>query len=309
MPMPHRTFVQVAKRRLVGKEGRDRVRVIRGLLAELPDYRSGPYADIRKWLNEEIDRTRVRARVVHRDSIAVRREGAAQIAFVGPPNAGKSSLLQALSAIQIKTGDYAFTTTRPVPALTRIGGVLVQLVEIPGLIEGASEGRGGGRALLGVLRNADAVVYCHAAGAPRKELAVVRAEVDAAGIDLPALLAVTKTDDAEPGAVERLAAVFPELDIVPVSVLDDESLDRLRDAIWRLTGLVRVSLRRGQEVDERPVALEPGATVGDVASVIHHDLGDSFSAARVWGPSARFDGQRVGRGHVVRDGDVVEILR
>ena len=60
--MPHRTFVQVAKRRLVGKEGRERVRVINGLLAELPDYRSGPYADIRKWLNEEIERTRVRAK-------------------------------------------------------------------------------------------------------------------------------------------------------------------------------------------------------------------------------------------------------
>src|SRR5207248_8734612 len=99
-------------------------------------------------------------------------KGAAQIAFVGPPNAGKSSLLQALSNVQIKTGDYAFTTTRPVPALTRIRGVLVQLVEIPGLIEGAHEDRGGGRALLGVLRGADAIVLCHDATAPLEELDV-----------------------------------------------------------------------------------------------------------------------------------------
>src|SRR5204862_6786637 len=105
--------------------------------------------------------SRMRARVVHHDSIAVRREGAAQVALVGAPNAGKSSLLQALSSIQIRTGDYAFTTTRPVPALTRIRGVLLQLVEIPGLIEGAGEDRGGGRALLGVLRSADAIVFCH----------------------------------------------------------------------------------------------------------------------------------------------------
>ena len=108
----------------------------------------------------------------------MRREGAAQVALVGPPNAGKSSLLQALSSIQIKTGDYAFTTTRPVPALTRIGGVLVQLVEIPGLIAGASEDRGGGRALLGVLRGADAIVFCHDASAPPDELRVVLAEVE-----------------------------------------------------------------------------------------------------------------------------------
>ena len=134
MPMPHRTFVQVAKRRLIGAEGTERVRILRTLLDELPDYRSGPYADIRKWLNHEIERTRVRTKVIHRDTIAVRREGAAQVALVGPPNAGKSSLLQALSQIQIKTGDYAFTTTRPVAAVTRIGGVHVQLVEIPGLL-------------------------------------------------------------------------------------------------------------------------------------------------------------------------------
>ena len=140
MPMPHRTFAEVAKRRLVGKEGSERVAAIRALLGELPGYRNGPYADLRKWLEGELERTRMRARVVHRDSLQVRREGAAQVALVGPPNAGKSSLLQALSDIQIKTGDYAFTTLRPVPALTRIGGVLVQLVEIPGLIEGAARG-------------------------------------------------------------------------------------------------------------------------------------------------------------------------
>ncbi len=303
MPMPHRTFAQVARRRLVGKEGRERVHAIRGLLAELPDYRSGPYADLRKWLNGELEQTRARAKVVHRDSIQIRREGAAQIAFVGPPNAGKSSLLQALSAIQIKTGDYAFTTTRPVAALTRIGGVLVQLVEIPGLIEGANEDRGGGRALLGVLRNADAIVFCHAASAPAEELAVVRAEVEAAGIELPSLLALTKADEVED------VPLASELDVVRVSVLDDESLDRLREAIWGMTGLVRVYLRHAGEVDDEPVALHPGATVGDVADSIHHHLAQSFSAARVWGPSARFEGQRVGRAHGVVDGDVVEILR
>src|SRR5438552_16755767 len=166
MPMPHQTFAQLIRRRLVGKEGRARLRELEQALRELPDYKNGPYADLRKWVNGEIERTRVRASTVHRDSISVRRQGAAQIALVGAPNAGKSSLLQALSDVQIKTGDYAFTTTRPVPALTRIRGVLVQLVEIPGLIEGAHEDRGGGRALLGVLRGADAIVLCHEAARP-----------------------------------------------------------------------------------------------------------------------------------------------
>lgn len=305
MPMPHRTQMQVIKRRLVGKEGSERIRELRTILIELPNYRNGPFADIRKWVHGEIEATRTRARVVHRDSIAVRREGAAQVALVGPPNAGKSSLLQALSRIQIKTGDYAFTTTRPVPALTRIAGVLIQLVEIPGLIAGAGEGRGEGRALLGVLRGADAIVLCQAANAAPDELRTVRRELAGAGIELPSLLAVTKADEGDAAAV---AGAFPDLDAVHVSVLDDASLDRFRDAVFGLTGLIRVYLRHHGEIDGDPVALTPPATVLDVARSIHHDLERTCRGARVWGPSARFEGQRVGRDHPVVDGDAVEVL-
>jgi small GTP-binding protein len=256
----------------------------------------------------EIEDTRTRSSAVHRDSIAVRREGAAQIALVGPPNVGKSSLLQALSEIQIRTGDYAFTTLRPVPALTRIGGVLVQLVEIPGLIEGANEDRGGGRALLGVLRSADAIVYCARADGDLGELRAVLDEVAIAGIERPAFVAATRADEAGPGAVEALMAAVPGLAVLPVSVLDEASLDAFRDEVWRLVGLIRVYLRANGTVDEEPLALHPPATVVDVADAVHHELADACSGARVWGPSARFDGQRVGREHVVLDNDIVEIL-
>jgi small GTP-binding protein len=308
MPMPHRTFAQVAKRRLIGKEGRERIREVRALLEEMPDYRNGPYADLRKTLLAEIEDTRVRSSAVHRDSIAVRREGAAQIALVGPPNVGKSSLLQALSEIQIKTGDYPFTTLRPVPALTRIGGVLVQLVEIPGLIRGASDDRGGGRALLGVLRSADSIVFCLRIGDDPADLEIVRTELSAAGIDKPAFVAATRADEAGDGDLERLVTAIPDLDVLPVSVLDERSMTALRDKLWRLTGLIRIYLRSNSSTDEEPLALAPGATITDVADAVHHDLSTSAVGARVWGPSARFDGQRVGREHVVQDSDVVEIL-
>jgi small GTP-binding protein len=308
MPMPHRTQMQVIKRRLVGKEGADRIRELRAILVELPGYKSGPYADIRKWVVTEIERSRTKTKVIHRETISVRREGAAQVAFVGAPNAGKSSLLQALSSVQIKTGDYAFTTTRPVPATTRIGGVLVQLVEIPGLLEGATEDRGGGKALLGVLRGADAIVFCHDASASAATLREVQAELDLADISRPSLLAATKMDEAPDDVVARLEREFPDIDVVPVSVLDDASLDQLRGAILSLTRLVRIYLRSAGEAEEDPVPLRPPATVADVARSIHHDLEAECRGARVWGTSARFEGQRVGREHVLADGDVVEIV-
>ena len=160
--------------------------------------------------------------------------------------------------------------------------MLVQLVEIPGLIEGAAEDRGGGRALLGVLRNADAILWCHACDRPLEELETIRAEVAAAGIELPALLAATKCDEAPPPE-------HPELRVVPVSVLDDASLDRLRDELWALTGLVRVHLRDGGD----PVALQPPATV---ARRRRHDPPRArASAAPARGSGGRRRGSRASR--------------
>src|SRR2546425_6873752 len=113
MTMPHRTQMQLIKRRLVGKEGSERVRELRAILNELPGYLNGPYGDIRKWVLAQIEETHKRSHVVQRDSIAVRREGVAQVALVGAPNAGKSSLLHALSHVRSRS------VTMPSPPCAR----------------------------------------------------------------------------------------------------------------------------------------------------------------------------------------------
>jgi hypothetical protein len=159
-----------------------------------------------------------------------------------------------------------------------------------------------------VLRGADAIVLCQDVSVPPDELHQVRLELAQAGITGPAILAATKADEAAPGSLERIAAAFPDLDVVAVSVLDDESLDTLRARVWRLTGLVRIFLRHHGEDEAEPVALRPPATVAQVARSIHHELEARCRGARVWGASARFDGQRVGREHVLADGDTVEII-
>jgi ribosome-interacting GTPase 1 len=62
-------------------------------------------------------------------------------------------------------------------------------------------------------------------------------------------------------------------------------------------------------VDAVPVALPVGATVADAAATVHRGLASTVAGGRVWGASARFDGQRVGRAHMLMDGDVVELVR
>jgi ribosome-interacting GTPase 1 len=266
MPMPHRTQQQLIKRRLVGKDGAERIRELRAILAELPGYRNGPYADLRKWVEGELAASCARKRVVHRDSIAVRREGAGQIALVGPPNVGNDDAADG-------GDDGPGRRARPARG-------------DPGLIEGAADDRGGGRALLGVLRNADAIRWCHACGRPLAGLEAIRDEVAAAGIELPARARgrhqVRRGAAADASRAARPARVHPRR----------REPDRLREQQWALTGLVRVHLRDGGD----PVALRPPATVLDVADTIHHELRERCAGARVRGPSARFPGQQVGRG-------------
>src|SRR6185437_3101357 len=127
-----------------------------------------------------------------------------------------------------------------------------------------AEDRGGGRALLGVLRGADAIVLCHAADTPVDELRTVRAELVAAGIEKRSLVAVTKLDEADESTVAEVAR-GSGLPAVGVSVLDDESLERFRESLWELTGLIRVFLRRPGFDEAEAQALEPGATIVDAA--------------------------------------------
>ena len=142
---------------------------------------------------------------------------------------------------------------------------------------------------------------------PLAELATIRAELEAAGIEKRSIIVVTKLDEADESRVEEIARAAG-LSAVGVSVLDDESLERFRERVWELTGLIRIFLRRPGAAEAEAKALPPGSTVVDAAGTVHHELASSCTGARVTGPSAKFEAQRVGRDHVVQDGDVVEVL-
>ena len=162
-----------------------------------------------------------------------------------------------------------------------------------------------------MLRGADAIVYCHDASAPPDALLDVRArgrrgrhrEAGAAAGD-----EARRIGHRWGEALERLRAAAPDLRVVGVSVLDDERLDALRDEVWNLTGLIRVFTRRPGSSEADPLAVRDGATVEDVAAALHGELAEAAAGARIWGDSVRFAGQRVGRDHLVADGDIVEVI-
>ncbi|MDR2707460.1 MAG: 50S ribosome-binding GTPase [Nitrososphaerota archaeon] len=88
----------------------------------------------------------------------VEKEGSAQIAILGPTNAGKSSLLQAVTKANVVVSTTNYTTIQPVPGIMDFGDVQFQLVETPAVMEGSGDGRAWGPMTLGVARNADGVL-------------------------------------------------------------------------------------------------------------------------------------------------------
>ncbi len=136
----------------------------------------------------------------------------ADIGLIGLPNAGKSTLLARLTAARPKIADYPFTTLVPNLGIVDLGEFTsCTLADIPGLIEGASEGRGLGHEFLRHVERTRALLYMVdvAAGPVAPTLDVLRGELDRYGGHLPRLpfaIAVTKSDLVEPEAAAAAAA-------------------------------------------------------------------------------------------------------
>jgi GTPase len=123
----------------------------------------------------------------------------ADVGLVGPPNAGKSSLLRALTAARPKVADYPFTTLDPQLGVAEVTGVRFVIADIPGLIEGAAQGAGLGLRFLRHIERTKALVYVldGAAPAPWKDLDTVREELkqfSVALVERPHVVAVNKVD-------------------------------------------------------------------------------------------------------------------
>lgn len=180
---------------------------------------------------------------------AVRKQGDATIVMVGFPSAGKSTLLNRLSNAESKTGDYDFTTLEVVPGVMELNGARVQVLDVPGFIEGASRGKGRGREVLSVLRSADLVLIILDSGKDyKRQLEIIRRELYDSGFRLnqrPPDVIVSKTNTG--GLVVGSAVKLTKLDIptvkgilqefkllnAEVTIREDPDLDRFIDSLSR----------------------------------------------------------------------------
>jgi GTP-binding protein len=137
----------------------------------------------------------------------------ADAGIVGLPNAGKSTLLSVVSAARPKIADYPFTTLHPQLGVVKVGNNSFVLADIPGLIEGASDGAGLGTRFLGHVERCAVLIHMIDATADNLVAAykVIRAELKAYSPILakkPEIIAFNKIDAVEPKELEKKIATF-----------------------------------------------------------------------------------------------------
>ena len=318
-------------------EDRERLLRLRDMLRTIPKHKGTEHlqADIKsriKQLTEELagpKKGAARTGPVH----TLRPEGAAQVALLGPPNAGKSSLHVKLTGSRADVGPYPFTTHEPMPGMLPYQDVYFQLVDLPPISEDYMEGW-----FVNALQPADAALLVADISAPEcidqleavlarldeKRISLIEGwpglngdtspapddELDPFRIWLPTLLVVNKIDLA-PGPEE--VAVLQELldanyPAVATSTVSGQGLEDVGEFLFRGLEIVRVYTKtpgRPPEMD-RPFTVRRGATVMDVARLVHKDIAGSLKYARAWG-SGVFDGQQIGPEHRLTDADVIEL--
>lgn len=162
----------------------------------------------------------------------------ADVGLVGLPNAGKSSLLNALTGAHSKVGNYSFTTLEP--HLGAYYGLI--LADVPGLIEGASEGKGLGDKFLRHIERTREIFHLVSAESDDvvRDYKVIRTELEKYNPELAEKdeqLILSKSDMVSEKEVKEKLAKLKKMNknVIPLSVIDDESLQRVKEILSTMT--------------------------------------------------------------------------
>jgi developmentally-regulated GTP-binding protein 1 len=307
----------------------------------------------------------------------VRRSGDRRVGLVGFPSVGKSTLLTKLTGTFSESAEYAFTTLTAVPGVVYYRGGKFQILDLPGIIEGAKDGKGRGRQVIAAARTCDLICITLDAMNNLNHKYKIEHELEGFGIRLnkqppniaftqkekggvtvTSTVPLTKISHEEVKAICReyrtpcadvvfredatadqlidiiegnrvyIPAIYilnkidqitmEELDIfdrlphyVPISAHKEWNFDALLEAMWDYLDLIRIYTKpKGQIPDyTAPIVLKRGSTVEDFCFRIHRTLADRLKYALVWGSSVKHNPQKCGRGHVLQDEDVVQLVK
>lgn len=307
----------------------------------------------------------------------VKKTGDATVALMGFPSTGKSSIINVLTNTRSKTAVYEFTTTTVVPGIMLYNHAHIQMFDMPGIIENAHMGAGGGRSVVSAMRVADLIVFVIDIDKPmhldillselkslnviiNKRKPKVHIRESTANIGLVVEMNKSKLSEVEIKTVvsgfgvtnaririeeqlsiddliditsgktqymtaivalnkidtrpdyEKVAKAIAErhgIQVIPISAVERTNIEGLKAAIYGNLSIITVYLKPKEEDNAKPLILKTPSTIGDAAAKVHTEILDSLKCAYISGPSAKFERQKVGAGHVLKTGDTITFIK
>ncbi|MGB4704603.1 MAG: GTPase [Candidatus Saccharicenans sp.] len=319
-------YYEVEKTLRQARSPEEKIAIMEKLLSIIPRHKGTEklvalYRSKIAKLKEEIER-RPAARKVQ--LFRIEKSGAGQVIVIGPPNSGKSSLIRALTGVEVEVADFPFTTRIAAPYMMPFENIKIQLIDTPPITVDFLESW-----LVEMIKMAEAVLLVLDASSPDSSsgLEVIlnrlkerKVELVPENVSIPpdrfpflkrSLLVLNKIDLREASELqEELEILFNQLpEKIAVSSLNGAGIEELRLKIFHLLQIVRVySKAPGKKPDlESPFILKKGSTILDLARVIHKDFAEKLNYARVWNKQGTISGLRVTRDYVLQDEDTVEL--
>jgi ribosome-interacting GTPase 1 len=294
----------------------EKISALEQMLRVIPKHKGTEHmrADLRKKLSELKMAAETKKHGPHGlDIFHIPKTGAGQIVLLGLPNSGKSSIVAAITHAKPQIADFPFTTSVPLPGMAQFEDIKIEIVDMPPITADYAP-----TGIVNAYRNCDLIGVCIDLSADMAEQIKVCLDFlrDKRLILTPenpigkkCFVIATKADLVSEEKIAELKSLLPQsFSVAAISDNELPSLGKMLNMIFELLEIVRVYAKKpGQPADMKdPFVLHKGATVADLAELIHRDLAEKIRAARCWGHGVH-DGQNVHKTHILCDKDIVEL--
>jgi len=290
----------------------EKVAALEEMLAIMPKHKGTDHlrAELRRRIAKLIEASGKKL-ATKRTSTVIPKEGAAQVAVIGLPNAGKSQLVSSITNASPTVAEYPFTTHSATPGMMEFENIKIQLIDTPPLVSPAIDFW-----LPPLLRRADALlVMVDLANAPEAQMEAITEQLNNMRIEIgedktKALIVGNKLDldNAKQNYTALKNKYGGQFPLVAISAKQGTGLEELKLKLYQLLDVIRVYTKAPgkKPVFADPVVLPRGSTLEDAAAEVHKDFRDRLKYARLWG-SGKHDGIMVKRDHIMQDGDIIEL--
>lgn len=294
----HPEYIYAEKEFHLAQNPEEKIEKLRKMISYAPAHKGGENlrAQLKTRLKKLLEQ-REKSKKLGKSSRTGIKKSEMQAVIVGFTNAGKSSLLSTLTNAHPKISETRFRTVNPIIGMMPYQGTQVQLIEIPAIDSDFYD--------KGIVHTADSILLLIQNIDELKKMEPLLPEKS------KKIIVITKSDllsDLEKRKIEAtLKSKYKNYEFVFFSYMTKEGIEPLKDKIFKSFNKIRVFTKEpNKEKSNNPIILEPETTVKEVAEKILKGFSEKVKETKIWGPSSKFSGQKVGLQHKLKDLDVVE---